>query len=1256
MKRSWDDQPGAPPEPSQGSLVRPMSAAQPTWLCKVARTPAVPGLWVLSRGERLHHGRYVVREQLGRGGLGVVYLAHDNERDELVALKTLREVEADAILNIKQEFRSLTNLVHENIVLLHELFEDQGRFCFTMEYVRGSSLLTALRQSARRSGAVEQLLTSAFAELARGTCAIHGAGKVHRDLKPSNVMMSEVGRVVILDFGLASNTRQVDSDVYASAIAGTPDYMSPEQSLGFVATPASDWYAVGVMLFEALTGRLPFVGEQRFFEKQRYAAPRPSELAPGVSPRLDALCAALLEQRPERRPTGHDVLRELSGQAEAWVPVPHPQSADGPLLGREAELSHLRAALGLVERQRRPVVALVSGDSGIGKSSLCRAFMEEATGRTELVLTGRCYERESVPFKALDAVIDELTRRLLGLESAVLEALLPEDAWALARLFPTLRQVRVIAQQPAPHLEDLFELRRRGFSALAELLRCWSQGRPLVVSIDDLQWTDGDSLLLLLHLLREAEPLPLLLVGAHRGSPGNAGQVETLYQALYADLQVTLRQIPLGPLPDDAVRQLVERTGHSPELQALGASAGGNPFLLQQLLHYRDGLEDAGALDVSKAIRFRLGRLPEPQRVAIEVLALAGTPLPGQLLLRAARLSVSARGVIESLCAEQLVMRSRDERQLEIYHDRIRETLVLALEPARAQSHHRGLARELAEHSEADPEQVALHFESADEPRLAAPYLKLAAERALTALAFDHAAALYQRALESGGFSDSERRSLQLARGKALAYAGRGLQSAEAYLAGIAGKEDAECVPQLFEAAEQTLRSGDQQAGLGLLRRALSPVGVRIFEAPLATVLSLGWQLVQLKFRGRGFQARSTSEPIERRIEMMLRAGEALALLDGVRSVELSMRALLLSLRHGYARGVSFGLTSELWMALLFGASDERLQVLTERAERAVARSGGVLERASLHYVRASVAHLKPKPDFPTTLREIDAFLAIHREHVQSNSSYMCTWAEANRVTALTQMGRLAEAGRSVPGHLAAGWARGDMTAVPTWAGGYPAVSRLALADVEALDKDLREARQAWQPPNFTFQDLALSAGASLLLAYQGRSREMVERAERDWTLLRDSPLRHARLAIDHLQSFRARAAVALARDQVNPTERANLLAHAERIGRGRAGKDIHGALRSICVLAAVECQRGHGARAVRALEQAQERTRYIPLYHHCVKRRLGELLGGERGAALVADADRFFEAGGVKDSDRFVEALLPGCVLFRTRKSAIRP
>src|SRR5262245_22747132 len=243
--------------------------------------------------------RFEIRRRLGQGGFGTVYEALDRQRGVPVALKLLHAARPTALYRFKREFRTLADLTHPNLIALDELFSEGDRWFFTMELIRGQPIVEYIRHPPPdRPTLNEAIVRDVFGQLVDGLTAIHERGIVHRDIKPFNVLVSERGRVVVLDFGIAIEL--MPDEPSASTLLGTPAYMAPEQAWGYTLSPACDWYSVGVMLYQALTGELPFTGPamEMLLAKQR--APAIPD-RPSVSPDLLALCIALLDPDPSRR-------------------------------------------------------------------------------------------------------------------------------------------------------------------------------------------------------------------------------------------------------------------------------------------------------------------------------------------------------------------------------------------------------------------------------------------------------------------------------------------------------------------------------------------------------------------------------------------------------------------------------------------------------------------------------------------------------------------------------------------------------------------------------------------------------------------------------------------------------------------------------------------------------------------------------------------------------------------------------------------
>lgn len=264
-------------------------------------------------------GRYELHSRLGTGGMAHVYRARDLQLQRMVAVKLMREdLISDVTFHARflQEARSAANLSHPNIVTIHDFGIDEHQYFLIMELVGGTDLKTLLRRR-HRMGVDEALgiLTQACA----GVGYAHRAGLIHCDLKPQNILVDADGRTKIADFGIARALSTVDPGESTDYVWGSPQYFSPEQAAGGAPSPASDVYSLGVILFEALTGRLPFQSQQsdRLADLHlRAAPPSPRAFNPSISPALDQIILKVLAKEPSARyRTADQFGRVLAGLA-----------------------------------------------------------------------------------------------------------------------------------------------------------------------------------------------------------------------------------------------------------------------------------------------------------------------------------------------------------------------------------------------------------------------------------------------------------------------------------------------------------------------------------------------------------------------------------------------------------------------------------------------------------------------------------------------------------------------------------------------------------------------------------------------------------------------------------------------------------------------------------------------------------------------------------------------------------------------------
>ncbi len=261
-------------------------------------------------------GRFEVLEEIGSGGMGMVYRALDRELGEQVALKTLRpELTQDPSLieRFKSEIRLARHISDKHVVRTHDLGERDGVYFLTMEYVEGITVRELL--DTRGKLGVSPALAIA-SQLAQSLIAAHEQGVIHRDIKPQNLLLDATGMLKVMDFGVARLSAGSSGLTEVGALVGTPSYMAPEQLLGDSFDHRIDLYALGVVLFECLTGRLPFEAPSTVALIARLikeTAPVASTLNPEIPPRIDALLERLLAKDPDQRPaTARDLSRLLS--------------------------------------------------------------------------------------------------------------------------------------------------------------------------------------------------------------------------------------------------------------------------------------------------------------------------------------------------------------------------------------------------------------------------------------------------------------------------------------------------------------------------------------------------------------------------------------------------------------------------------------------------------------------------------------------------------------------------------------------------------------------------------------------------------------------------------------------------------------------------------------------------------------------------------------------------------------------------------
>ncbi len=285
--------------------------------------------------------RYQLLEALGKGGMAVVYRARDLMLERLVAVKVLREdyTRDPAFLErFRQEAKAAANLSHPNIVTVHDFGLDNGQLFLVMEYVPGTDLKTLIKQRGRFNPEESlPLLIQACA----GIGYAHRAGLVHCDVKPQNMLVTPDMRLKVADFGIARALSTIHPDEQSDVVWGSPQYFAPEQATGAAPAPASDVYSLGIIMYEMLTGSLPFQATTASDLSRLHVEAEPpllSEMIPDISPTLEQILTKVLSKEPSQRYRTADQLGRVllnfgnarSAPALALTPEAAPDAITAP--------------------------------------------------------------------------------------------------------------------------------------------------------------------------------------------------------------------------------------------------------------------------------------------------------------------------------------------------------------------------------------------------------------------------------------------------------------------------------------------------------------------------------------------------------------------------------------------------------------------------------------------------------------------------------------------------------------------------------------------------------------------------------------------------------------------------------------------------------------------------------------------------------------------------------------------------------------
>lgn len=745
----------------------------------------------LSYLTHLQNGRYAVLKKLGEGGKGVVYKARDTVLNRVVAIKVLKTGVAgeDSYSRFMREAQAVGKLNNPNVVSIYDIGKEDDKQFFVLEFVDGMSLRELMGTYPEGKCDIQTALRIAM-DVCGALHYAHSQGVLHRDIKPENVMLTREDTAKLMDFGLAKMLGE-PSLTQEGIIVGTVAYVAPEIALGRGADARSDLYSFGAVLYEALTGKPPFVGEDAvkvIFSHIHDHPVSPVRLNAKVPQALSDCVMRLLEKEPEKRyQTAEDLQKVLRDIAEGFlreaygpsgkavvVPAPRPitEGREIQLIDRTGEMVALREAVDKAVRGEGGLVFLY-GEPGIGKTRLTRELGAYARLRGMQVVYGRCpalFRMDGVPPYVLWS---EVIRNYL-------EDCTPEQLYRVVgyypsevcKLVPDLAN-RLRAVPPSVPISPEHE-RDRLFEAVSQFVTNISREAPLLVVLDDLQWTDQSSLLLMHYLARGVYRVPIVILGAYRDTDIDERHVLT---SVLTELnrERLLKSLSLKRMSLDDASEMIRRILDQDEVPAefcelVYERTRGNPFFVEEVIKslkeeeviYREGSQwktkEVAKIEfpktVKSVIKARVGRLDDECQNILTLASFVGNDFSFESLVGVTGLAEDkVLDLMEQMLKTGLV-RERVVRGQDVYSFAdviVRDVVHEEVSHLRHKKLHGGVGRALEKVYEKNIDEhlgeLAWHFlEFGDEDKALGYFLK-AGDRAAEIYANNEAVSYFQHAM-----------------------------------------------------------------------------------------------------------------------------------------------------------------------------------------------------------------------------------------------------------------------------------------------------------------------------------------------------------------------------------------------------------------------------------------------------------------------------------------------------------------------------
>ncbi len=806
--------------------------------------------------------RYHLGEVLGQGGMGIVYRAHDSilERDVAIKVLSITGLGTEGRARLLREAQAAAALNHPNIITVHDTGvaniggadtgeadldrpggDAKGATPFViMELVEGQNLHDKPPRD------LEQTL-----KITRQLCAAldhaHKHGIIHRDLKPENVLLTEDGTAKLVDFGLArSVTSRMTSE---GTIVGTVFYMAPEQALGQEIDARTDLYALGVMLYELITGQLPFEDDSPVAViTQHLNAPvvPPKAIREDIPVYLDSLILRLLEKDPADRIESARAVAEILESPEK-VEESHGVSKEhsvldrivrGRIVGRSQEYEEARS-LWLETVSGSGQTLLISGEPGIGKTRLMRELVTQSEVSGGRVLIGEAYAESSTPYGAFAQIVHSAlngkSHNGLKLPDFVLDDVL-DLAPELRPYYPDI--------ESNPDL-DPESAQRRLFENMVSFCNELSAAAPLLLVLDDAHWADSGSIALFQHLVRRTKKKPVMLLATYR-------EVELREARPFNEMLLELNRqrlgtrIKLARLDREQTRDLLSAIFDeeiTPDfLDGIYRETDGNPFFIEEVcrtlvesgeLYFAEGewhrpsMEDLEIPQgVQVAVESRLMKLPDDVQDTLRIAAVLGREFDYEVLIVASDLAEdSVIDAIEAADRAQMVQEGREDTLYEFVHALVPQSIRENTHRLRRRKLHKRAAAAYEKVQPENYESLSYHYGEGGNDSKALHYYILAGERALANYSNQDADNHFTAALNLTD-DESERAMILAQLGKAQSRLSRPAESVETWQRSIdlylkLGNKD-EAAELYARSGRASWESGNTKGGLEICRQGLA--------------------------------------------------------------------------------------------------------------------------------------------------------------------------------------------------------------------------------------------------------------------------------------------------------------------------------------------------------------------------------------------------------------------------------------------------